>query len=76
MKNLSAAEMYDQVENLASIASEEYDVNLSNIVYMGMGEPLLNYSNVLESVREFAEHLAWECRQKELLSVLQGLQRR
>ena len=36
MKNLSAAEMYDQVENLASIASEEYDVNLSNIVYMGM----------------------------------------
>ncbi|MAO46988.1 MAG: 23S rRNA (adenine(2503)-C(2))-methyltransferase RlmN [Crocinitomicaceae bacterium] len=50
MKNLSAAEMYDQVENLASIASEEYNVNLSNIVYMGMGEPLLNYSNVLESV--------------------------
>ena len=50
MKNLSAAEMYDQVENIASIAFEEYDVNLSNIVYMGMGEPLLNYSNVLESV--------------------------
>ena len=46
MKNLSAAEMYDQVENIASIASEEYDVNLSNIVYMGMGEPLLNYSNM------------------------------
>ena len=40
MKNLSAAEMYDQVENLASIASEEFDTNLSNIVYMGMGEPL------------------------------------
>ena len=50
MKNLSAAEMYDQVENIASIARKEFDTNLTNIVYMGMGEPLLNYSNMLESV--------------------------
>ena len=50
MKNLSAAEMYDQVENIASIARKEFDTNLTNIVYMGMGEPLLNYSNILESV--------------------------
>lgn len=50
MKNLSAAEMYDQVENIASIAREEYDTNLTNIVYMGMGEPLLNYSNMIDSV--------------------------
>lgn len=50
MKNLSAAEMYDQAENIASIARKEFDTNLTNIVYMGMGEPLLNYSNMLESV--------------------------
>ena len=50
MKNLSAAEMYDQVENIASIARKEFDTNLTNIVYMGMGEPLLNYSNMLKSV--------------------------
>ena len=50
MKNLSAAEMYDQVENIASIARDEYDTNLTNIVYMGMGEPLLNYSNMIDSV--------------------------
>jgi len=50
MKNLGAAEMYDQVEKIASIAREEYDTNLTNIVYMGMGEPLLNYSNMIESV--------------------------
>ena len=50
MKNLSAAEMYDQVENIASIARKEFNTNLTNIVYMGMGEPLLNYSNMLESV--------------------------
>ena len=50
MKNLSGAEMYDQVEMLATIARENHDSTLSNIVYMGMGEPLLNYSNVITSV--------------------------
>jgi|TARA_B110000444_G_scaffold256923_1_gene294308 23S rRNA (adenine2503-C2)-methyltransferase len=50
MKNLTAAEMYDQVEMIASIARERERSNLSNIVYMGMGEPLLNYKNVIESV--------------------------
>ena len=50
MKNLSGSEMYDQVEMLATIARENHDSTLSNIVYMGMGEPLLNYSNVLKSV--------------------------
>jgi 23S rRNA (adenine2503-C2)-methyltransferase len=50
MKNLSAAEMYDQVEMIASIARDREKSNLSNIVYMGMGEPLLNYKNVLQSV--------------------------
>ncbi|MDG2312028.1 MAG: 23S rRNA (adenine(2503)-C(2))-methyltransferase RlmN, partial [Flavobacteriales bacterium] len=50
MKNLTAAEMYDQVEMIASIAQEKEKSNLSNIVYMGMGEPLLNYKNVIESV--------------------------
>ncbi|MBM71229.1 MAG: 23S rRNA (adenine(2503)-C(2))-methyltransferase RlmN [Crocinitomicaceae bacterium] len=51
MKNLSAAEIYDQVENIATIARDEYDTNLTNIVFMGMGEPLLNYSNMLESIK-------------------------
>ncbi len=50
MKNLTAAEMYDQVEMIASISSDREKTNLSNIVYMGMGEPLLNYKNVLESI--------------------------
>lgn len=51
MKNLSAAEIYDQVENIATIARDEYNTNLTNIVFMGMGEPLLNYSNMLESIK-------------------------
>jgi len=51
MKNLTAAEIYDQVEMIATIAREREKSNLSNIVYMGMGEPLLNYKHVLESVK-------------------------
>ena len=49
-RNLDAAEIYDQVVAIDRQAKSTYDVPLSNIVYMGMGEPLLNYKNVLESV--------------------------
>lgn len=49
-RNLDAAEIYDQAVAIDRQAKSTYDVPLSNIVYMGMGEPLLNYKNVLESV--------------------------
>jgi len=49
-RNLDAAEIYDQVVAIDRQSRENYDVPLSNIVYMGMGEPLLNYKNVLESI--------------------------
>ena len=52
LRNLDADEMYDQVAILRKQAEEEYGIPLSNIVYMGMGEPLLNYKNVLESVEK------------------------
>jgi 23S rRNA (adenine2503-C2)-methyltransferase len=50
MRNLSAGEIVDQVVYLKQQAQTHYQQNLSNIVYMGMGEPLLNYKNVLRSV--------------------------
>ncbi len=50
MRNLDAAEIYDQVVEIANQAEQHYQVPLSNIVYMGMGEPLLNYANVLKSI--------------------------
>jgi 23S rRNA (adenine2503-C2)-methyltransferase len=50
LKNLTAGEIYDQVEMIRSMAGEQYDQGLTNIVYMGMGEPLLNYREVLASV--------------------------
>lgn len=49
-RNLTAGEIYDQVVRIKDLADNEYEQNLTNIVYMGMGEPLLNYKNVLRSV--------------------------
>jgi 23S rRNA (adenine2503-C2)-methyltransferase len=49
-RNLNADEIYDQVVLIAQQAQENYQQPLSNIVYMGMGEPLLNYANVLKSI--------------------------
>ena len=50
LRNLNADEIYDQVFILNEQALSNYNQKLSNIVYMGMGEPLLNYRNVLESI--------------------------
>jgi 23S rRNA (adenine2503-C2)-methyltransferase len=49
-RNLEAFEIYDQVVLIRDQAQEKYGIPLTNIVYMGMGEPLLNYSNVLKSI--------------------------
>tara|TARA_R110000737_G_scaffold307845_1_gene315779 strand:- start:3156 stop:4196 length:1041 start_codon:yes stop_codon:yes gene_type:complete len=49
-RNLDPAEIYDQVVMIDRQAREANNVPLTNIVYMGMGEPLLNYANVLKSV--------------------------
>jgi 23S rRNA (adenine2503-C2)-methyltransferase len=50
MRNLHPGEMVDQVAHLRQLAESEYGIPLSNIVYMGMGEPLLNYRNMMLSV--------------------------
>lgn len=50
MRNLTAGEIVDQIVYLKNQAETRYSQSLSNIVYMGMGEPLLNYKNVLRSV--------------------------
>ena len=49
MRNLTAGEIVDQVVYLRDQAESRYGQTLTNIVYMGMGEPLLNYKNVLRS---------------------------
>lgn len=50
LRNLTADEVYDQVALVKRLAENKYQQPLTNIVYMGMGEPLLNYAEMLRSV--------------------------
>ena len=52
LKNLTAGEIYDQVVYLNKEAQDKHNIPLSNIVMMGMGEPLLNYKNVLAGIEK------------------------
>jgi len=49
-RNLDFDEIYDEVALINKQALENAGKKLTNIVYMGMGEPLLNYKNVLQSI--------------------------
>ena len=49
-RNLNFDEIYDEAVLLNQIAEKTYGKKLSNIVFMGMGEPLLNYKNVLKAI--------------------------
>ncbi len=49
-RNLEFDEIYDQVMLLNKQSEQEYGQKLSNIVFMGMGEPLLNYQNVIKGI--------------------------
>lgn len=49
-RNLSAGEIFDQVIILRNQAKINYSLPLTNIVIMGMGEPLLNYENVMTAI--------------------------
>jgi len=50
IRNLEADEIYDQVAIIREQSMQQYNMPLSNIVFIGMGEPLLNYANVLKSI--------------------------
>lgn len=50
MRNLEGAEIYDQVVAVNNQAQKKFNQPLSNIVYMGMGEPLMNLKGLLHSV--------------------------
>ena len=49
-RNLSFDEIVDQVVLINQQSEKTYDKKLTNIVFMGMGEPLMNYGNVLQAI--------------------------
>ncbi len=50
MRNLNFYEIFDQTMILNAESSKLFGRTISNIVFMGMGEPLLNYKNVLKAI--------------------------
>lgn len=51
-RNLYFDEIFDQVVMLNQLSMEHFEKPLSNIVFMGMGEPLLNYSQVSKAIEK------------------------
>lgn len=55
MRNLNPDEIYDQVVAIDQESRLYHGRPLSNIVFMGMGEPLMNYNNVLKAIDKITE---------------------
>jgi 23S rRNA (adenine2503-C2)-methyltransferase len=53
-RNLDFDEIYDEVALLNAECEKTYGKKLSNIVFMGMGEPLLNYKNVMRAIERIS----------------------
>ena len=52
MRNLNPDEIYDQVVAIDNESRLYHNRPLSNIVFMGMGEPLMNYNNVIKAIEK------------------------
>ena len=55
MRNLNADEIYDQVVAIDRQSRLYFDRPLSNIVFMGMGEPLMNYKNLINAIEKITQ---------------------
>lgn len=57
-RNLTVSEILEQVLYFGRLLKKE-DAQVTNVVYMGMGEPFLNYNNVIKSIRIFNDQEAF-----------------
>lgn len=55
MRNLNADEIYDQVVAMDQQSRLYFGRPLSNIVFMGMGEPLMNYNNLIKAIDKITQ---------------------
>lgn len=72
-RNLSHGEIVDQVQIINSIAEEKFGKKITNIVYMGMGEPLHNYKAVVESAKIISDPLGLEMSPRRITVSTVGL---
>jgi len=57
-RSLTHGEIVDQVQYINRVAEEKYSKGITNIVYMGMGEPLHNYESVVNSASIITDELS------------------
>ncbi|MEX0722075.1 MAG: 23S rRNA (adenine(2503)-C(2))-methyltransferase RlmN [Balneolaceae bacterium] len=72
-RNLSHGEIVDQVQYINDVAEEKYGKKITNVVYMGMGEPLHNYKAVVESAHIITDPLSIELSPKRITVSTVGL---
>jgi 23S rRNA (adenine2503-C2)-methyltransferase len=73
-RNLDPGEIADQVYRArALLAAEEPDRRITNLVYMGMGEPLHNYDNVMRSLRILTSDLGVGLSQRRITVSTSGM---
>ncbi|GIS21750.1 MAG: hypothetical protein CM15mP122_2560 [Bacteroidota bacterium] len=56
MRNLNVDEIFDQVFLMNQESLLNFERPISNIVFMGMGEPLMNYNNVLKAIQKLTSN--------------------
>lgn len=73
MRNLNADEIYDQVVAIQQQCEWFFGRPLTNIVFMGMGEPLLNYNNVMSAIEKITSQQGLNMASKRLTVSTVGL---
>ncbi len=75
MRNLTVGEIFDQVVEISRHA-EAAGQKLTNIVMMGMGEPLLNYANVIEAIDRITAPDGWGMSPRRITLSTSGIVRK
>ena len=73
MRNLNPDEIYDQVVTINDQSLKYFNRPLSNIVYMGMGEPLMNYNNLIKSIEKISSDNGLNMSQKRIVVSTSGI---
>ena len=73
MRNLNPDEIYDQVVTINKQSLQYFNRPLSNIVFMGMGEPLMNYNNLIKSIEMISSDKGLNISQKRIVVSTSGI---
>ena len=73
MRNLNPDEIYDQVVTINNQSLKYFNRSISNIVFMGMGEPLMNYNNLISSIEKISSDKGLNISQKRIVVSTSGI---